>query len=448
MDTNPNGIVSKLEVFLKDPPLTSRKTRQSTSYPSAVTLVALPQKVDKPTLGMLFFNNDFLGRRVEMQHSLPFLSFLTGQIALDSAPALSDDASDNWVKYGELREAVQSRLKRLRPPSVDLLNPRALVLCALAQTKTGALAYLSAAASGHALLLLDAELPRLDLFLSAYDPDWVLLSSAHHPGSAYTLEDWPDEGIFLWRKTTPSNIAPHRDLFLLLRPPGPPEQIKTVRLSYNNITSNLVASLEVLPFSKETRALIQMPLSYSFSLSVLHLTLSVGGCAVLTEKDVKDRALWTLIQRRDVDLFAGVPFHYEYIAKAGIENLRVPRLKIFLQSGGRMPMDRTQELLRQFQARGASLFLLYGQTEASPRIAILPAHLYPEKLHAVGQVISGGKMDINEDGHLIYHGPNVMMGYAERREDIALGDKLGGVLDTGDRGTLDEEGFVFVEGKG
>ncbi|NCC02834.1 MAG: long-chain fatty acid--CoA ligase [Proteobacteria bacterium] len=397
---------------------------------------------------MLFFKNHFLGRSVEMQHSLPFLSFLTGQIALDSAPALSDDASDTWMKYGELREAVQDRLKRLCPPSADLLNPRSLVLCALPQTKAGVVAYLSAVASGHAVLLLDANLPRLDLFLSAYDPDWVLLSSALHPGAVYTLEDWPEEGIFLWRKTTSSEAMPHRDLFLLLRPPGPPEQIKTVRLSYDNVAANLAASLGTLPITKGTRALIQMPLSYSFSLSILHMALSVGGCVVLTEKDIKDRALWTLIQRRDVDLFAGVPFHYEYIAKACIDNLRVPRLKIFLQAGGRMPVERTQELLRQFQARSASLFLLYGQTEAAPRIAILPAHLYPEKLNTVGQVVTGGRIDIAEGGRLIYRGPNVMMGYAEKRSDIALGNSMDGVLDTGDRGGLDKQGFVFIEGKG
>jgi acyl-CoA synthetase (AMP-forming)/AMP-acid ligase II len=40
-----------------------------------------------------------------------------------------------------------------------------------------------------------------------------------------------------------------------------------------------------------------------------------------------------------------------------------------------------------------------------------------------------------------------MMGYAQSREDLSRGDELHGRLETGDRASLDEEGFVYIMGR-
>ncbi len=373
---------------------------------------------------------------------LPFFSFLSGHLVLDNEIALADDKKERWLRYGELRQGLQERLT-LWPDATQGAS-KELILAALPPTIPGAMAYLSAVGAGHAVLLVDPGASRLDLFIAAYAPDAILLPSALRPGEDYSPADWPaDDGFFLWRRTTKLEARPHPDLFLMLRPPGPQESIKTVRLSYDNVRSNLAATLEALPFTKETRALLPMPLAYSFTLSVLHMILSVGGKAILTEHDIKNRDLWQLAQNREANMLAGVPFHYEYLARAGIDNLHVPRIKTFLQSGGRMPIERTRELMRQFAQRDGKLFILYGQTEAAPRMAILPLHDKPEKIGSMGRVIDGGRLWI-ENGEVLYAGPNVMMGYAQGRADSALGTTHGSVLRTGDTGTIDEDGFVFV----
>ena len=48
---------------------------------------------------------------------------------------------------------------------------------------------------------------------------------------------------------------------------------------------------------------------------------------------------------------------------------------------------------------------------------------------------------------VVYGGDNVMMGYAESRDDLGRGDELGRVLDTGDHGRLDADGYVWLEGR-
>jgi len=96
---------------------------------------------------------------------------------------------------------------------------------------------------------------------------------------------------------------------------------------------------------------------------------------------------------------------------------------------------------------------MYGQTEATARMTILPSERLPEKLGTVGRAIPGGRLEIlgaideRGTGEVVYYGPNVMMGYAESAADLARGDELGGVLHTGDLGTLDADGFLTIVGR-
>ena len=66
---------------------------------------------------------------------------------------------------------------------------------------------------------------------------------------------------------------------------------------------------------------------------------------------------------------------------------------------------------------------MYGQTEASPRMAYLPPDLAEEHADSIGRPIPGGTLELVEEngamivetetpGQLAYRGPNVMMGYA------------------------------------
>jgi long-chain acyl-CoA synthetase len=91
---------------------------------------------------------------------------------------------------------------------------------------------------------------------------------------------------------------------------------------------------------------------------------------------------------------------------------------------------------------------MYGQTEATARISFVPFDQLGCKPGSVGIAIPDGALALSPDSdELIYRGPNVMMGYAECRADLAKGDDLDGVLRTGDLARQDADGYFYITGR-
>jgi len=371
--------------------------------------------------------------------ALPFLSFLAPS-GRDGAPALRDDLAPAWLSYKETRERVLSLLPSLKA------TQRGLVFCGLPRSVEGALAYLTSAASGHAAMMLDPGTPQLDGLIEAYQPEWIILPADLPAHKLYRRVNWGLFGLALWQRTETSSALLHPDLFLLLLTSGSTGGRKAVRLSYANIAHNTNAIIASLDLASQECALLHLPLAYSFGLSVLNMQLTTGGSVLLTEYSLMSREIWELARAHEATLFAGVPTHYEMLARLGLDRLQVSKLNTFLQAGGKMPLPLTQEMLKQVQARQGKLFIMYGQTEASPRLTCFPLHKMPEKIGAAGYVLKDGKLSI-EDGEIIYTGPNVMMGYAESRADLSQSDTQRGRLATGDLGQLDNDGCLRITGR-
>ena len=90
------------------------------------------------------------------------------------------------------------------------------------------------------------------------------------------------------------------------------------------------------------------------------------------------------------------------------------------------------------QTRGVDFFVMYGQTEATARMAYLRPEDGARYPSAIGRPIPGGSFELrpvdgcdDDVGELVYRGQNVMLGYAERRADLAM-DRTIDELATGD----------------
>lgn len=368
--------------------------------------------------------------------------------ARSKSPALFDSGAERWWTFAELCSEVENRQKQL--PAT-----KSLLFCFCRNNIDSVSWYLAALESDHAIALLDDNLGnefKLQL-LEKYQPE-LAYSSAAVPGDEYT--ETQTQG--LWTRTTKPVGDLHPDLGLLLSTSGSTGSPKFVRLTRANVVANAESISEALGMDASDRAIASLPIHYSFGLSVLNTHLLTGASMVLTDEGLLSQTLWELVRKTECTSFAGVPYSYQILDRLNLDRLNVPKLLTLLQAGGKLPEKLVSKFHEIQQRRGGKLFVMYGQTEATARIAILPSQALPEKLGTAGRAIPRGKIEILTDsgelttepsinGELIYSGPNVMMGYATERADLANGDELNGRLSTGDTGILDEDGFITIQGR-
>jgi acyl-CoA synthetase (AMP-forming)/AMP-acid ligase II len=296
----------------------------------------------------------------------------------------------------------------------------ALVRCGPAARS--AIGYLGALAAGHAAILLEAGADPAPV-IERYDPRYVVV----------------DGSVEVREQAAPAEL--HPDLRVLLSTSGSTGSPKLVRLTEANVLANAASIVEYLGLDAGERAIASLPLPYSYGLSVLHSHLLAGASIAFTPESVIRPGFWDDVRRHEVTSFAGVPYAYAMLERIGMRELALPALRTLTQAGGRL--DPAVALRFADRAR---FFVMYGQTEATARIAYLPPERLAEKAGSIGIAIPGGALRV-EDGELVYQGPNVMLGYAEQRADLARGDELGGVLPTGDLGHADDDGFFYVTGR-
>lgn len=344
------------------------------------------------------------------------------------------------ISYAELSDRVTAAAAHLRS-----LGSRQLGLLYTSNTLGSLVAYLACLQARHVPLLLPTGMaPELAANLQAhYQPDWVmgshlqeeLLAGAGLPISAQAPQQALDHAL-----------AP--DLALLLSTSGSTGSPKLVRLSYSNLQANAASIAQYLGLSPDERALTVLPPHYSYGLSVINSHLQAGASLVLCEVSVLSPAFADTIRTQAVTSLAGVPYIYQMLWRTGFNKQDFPSLRTLTQAGGRLDDKLTSAFAKLADERGWRFFVMYGQTEATARISYVPPERLTEKIGSIGVAIPGGKLHIDPtNSELIYTGPNVMLGYATTRQDLALGDKQHGVLRTGDVARQDEEGFFYITGR-
>ncbi|CAH0320519.1 Phenyloxazoline synthase MbtB [Microbacterium sp. Bi128] len=224
-----------------------------------------------------------------------------------------------------------------------------------------------------------------------------------------------------------------------------------MRLSHANLQSNAESISEYLNIGPDDRAATTLPMSYCYGLSVINSHLLRGAGLVLTDLSVVDPCFWDLFRGRGATSFAAVPYTFELLERVGFADMDLPGLRYVTQAGGRLGPDSVRNYAELGRSSGWEFFVMYGQTEATARMAYLPPELAAEVPGAVGVPVPGGSFRIDpvpglEHGELVYSGANVMLGYAECPADLAAGRTVA-ELRTGDLARLHPAGVYEVVGR-
>jgi acyl-CoA synthetase (AMP-forming)/AMP-acid ligase II len=370
--------------------------------------------------------------------------------AAPDRPALVD-ATGTRIDHGTLRAAVDRAMRDLPAGS------KALVLVRPRPVAASVVAILAVLAAGHALMLLDPGLPadRFAAFLDRVRPGLVLddgpLPAPWRPAA-------PVADLAAWATGVGETAAPHPDLALVLPTSGTTGDPRLVRLSRAALAANVEAVVAATGIRPDDVAAAHLPLAYAFGLSVVLTHLAAGAAVLLPGDGMPAPGFWAALRAAGATTLPGVPFHVETLVRlGGPDRLELPALRTVLQAGGRAAPVALARLHAAMDARGGRLLVMYGQTEAGPRMAVLPHDAFPERPGSVGWALAGGRFAVlgpdgaplppGTAGDIAYEGPNVMMGHAEHAGDLARGDTAGGRLATGDLGFLDAAGALTLTGR-
>ncbi|WP_217914700.1 AMP-binding protein [Miltoncostaea marina] len=338
------------------------------------------------------------------------------------------------VAYGELAERADARARELGPG-------RRLVLVRGGNDVETLVTYLAALRAGHVAWLAAPGAPARDAaVVGRFRPDTVV---SVDDGRVDIATGGAEPGHEL-----------HPELALLMPTSGSTGAPRLVRISHAALHANAEAIATYLAITERDRAATSLPMHYCYGLSVVNSHLLRGGRLLLTDRSVADPAFWALVREGGATSFAGVPHTFDLLERVGFAGMDLPSLRYVTQAGGRLAPERVRRYARLGRQRGWELVVMYGQTEATARMAYLPPALAEARPSAIGVPVPGGSLrlaDVPEAdepgvGELVYRGPNVMLGYAREAADLALG-RVVDELRTGDLARRGPDGLLEIVGR-
>lgn len=376
-------------------------------------------------------------------------------------PAISTSAT-TWT-YRTLFEAVQrfsdqlkntggykpgDRIILLVPNSIEyiaafygILMSRGIVVPLPAKTESGTLQKILKSTEARLIVSTQQIVNR--------QPDLQSLQSEKFHGNGESKEI---------NQTTVQNsdTSIANDLATIFFTAGSSGTPKGVMLSHSNLISNAQSIQEYLELKETERPLCVIPFHHAFGNSVLQSHILMGshlildGNALFPESIVK-----ALVQHNCTSLSAVPDLFRTLLERTSFKQTTVPTLNYMSVAGGALPHQLSVEISQCISP--ARFFVMYGQTEATARLAYVP----PENLAEVcdgciGRAIPGVTLEVVDDngnlvdpecvGELRAKGPNVMLGYwqdsTETQERIR-----NGWLHTGDLAMFDRSGWITIKGR-
>lgn len=405
--------------------------------------------------------------------------------ARPDAPAIGTP-THGWTTYGELQAAVDVLASTLHGAGVA---PGAFVVQAVPPSALSVASGLAAQRLGAGLVEVNRELgrdgfaeilrqtgARVAIVQGRDTAVWAELARSaplswlfvvHHaspPAAMVSVLDgtdwtWLPESLPLPGRPEPGSL-PQAELdaestALLVYTSGSTGTPRAVVQTHGNIDANTRAIARYLELTADDRAMATLPLFYCYGRSVLQTHLFVGGSVFFDHRFMYPGVVLTELAAQSCTSFAGVPLTFESLKRqVDVAALDLPTLRYVTQAGGGMHPDTIRWVREAFAP--AVLYVMYGQTEATSRLAYLPPERAADKEGSVGRAIDSVEIAIVDDsgqplppdvvGNVVARGPSITPGYFEAPEETAeiLRD---GWLITGDLGRLDSDGFLYLAGR-
>lgn len=301
----------------------------------------------------------------------------------------------------------------------------------LAQAKADAVILLSGATATF------PGVPVITLSPASIDAGAFTIAGEHRSGDSNHVYAGPD------------------DVGLLLQTSGTTARPKLVPLTQSGMVGAALNMAEPLALTRQDRCLNVSPLYYVGGLlGSLLGTIATGGSVVCTPGFQPER-FFEWVRAFHPTWYTSVPTIHQKVLQLAMERPDVARtsgLRLIRTSAAAMPYTVKQGLEGLF---GVPVVEAYGMTEAPHQIATNPLPPLPRKAGSVGRGVGveiaiidgrGNYLAPGGTGEVVIKGPGVMRGY-ENDPGANARAFSGGWFHTGDLGHMDEDGFLYIDGR-
>lgn len=276
----------------------------------------------------------------------------------------------------------------------------------------------------HAMPRLGAVLVPLNTRLTAAERSWQVDDCA-----ARLVVDEPLGGAESDDPPGGAGIDPAAPLTVMYTS-GTTATPKRVTLSYANHAASARASAANLGVEAGDRWLCVLPLFHVGGLSII-IRSAIYGTAAIVHDRFDAAAAAASLESGEATLVSVVATMLRRLQAEGLA--RAPALRAALVGGGPVPRD----LLDWAAQTGLPVLQTYGLTETGSQIATLAAGEALAKVGSAGRPLPGVEVSVGDGGELLVRGEMVSAGAVAPD----------GWLHTGDRGRVDSDGYVYVEGR-
>jgi len=270
-------------------------------------------------------------------------------------------------------------------------------------------------------------------------------------------------GLFTLETTAPvlsskneAEFAELEDVALVLHTSGTTSRPKIVPLTQRNIAFSVRNIAETYALGPGDRVLNMMPLFHIHGLmAALSATMFTGGSIICAPGLRQDLVLDWLADLAPTWYTAVPTIHQAILEQARVhpEKASQAKLRFMRSSSSSLPPSVGEGLEKAF---GAPMLEAYGMTEATHQMSSNPMPPRPHKFGSVGlptgvtriRIVDeqGKPLPANTLGEIAIFGENVTAGY-ENNPQANAAAFVDGWLRTGDRGTLDDDGYLFIQGR-
>lgn len=289
------------------------------------------------------------------------------------------------------------------------------------------------------------------------------------PGLQYLVtvgeEDlWYDDRVFQFEDLVsagrghaliPADIDP-ADPFAVLFTAGTSTKYKGVVQSHDSLLQTAGTTAAGLGMTESDRTLCTVPLFNIFGLGVALLTSIVTGSGLVLQESFDVAGVLDLIETERPTVLHGVPTMFVMLLRdAASQTADLSSLRAGLIAGAPV----TPELANEIRARIVpDLEIAYGLTETAPTVSMtLPTDGPEQRSGTVGRPLRGVEVQILDEseepvpsgteGEVAVRGFNLMSGYFRQPGATRSAMTAGGLFKTGDLGTLDDEGYLRIDGR-